>query len=150
MHRRRVAEPHARVDERVAHVPSTALPALDATKTLSAQAKVAAVGYGLRRPEGASSAKATYDATDERRLGEITFRSRTKAYLQATMLAVQGDDGLCFGDSGGPDYATIEGREQLVSISVVVNSYSCHSTAWLYRLDTPAARAFLGSYVTLP
>jgi 3-oxoacyl-[acyl-carrier-protein] synthase-3 len=39
---------------------------------------------------------------------------------------------------------------RVVAINVVVNSYACEEVAWLYRLDTRQARAFLGQFVALP
>ncbi|WP_441249589.1 hypothetical protein [Kitasatospora sp. McL0602] len=54
------------------------------------------------------------------------------------MPAPQGNGGACYGDSGGPDFATVDGRFTLVATNVT------------YRLDTPAARTFLAPFVALP
>ncbi len=113
---------------------------------------VTAVGYGVDSNDrhGAPSPGFVYSDTGFRAFGTLFYRSLTPAFITVTQLANQGSDNMCFGDSGGPDFIQVNGEEQLVAINVVVNSYSCEETAWLYRLDTPQARAFLGQYVTLP
>jgi hypothetical protein len=53
--------------------------------------------------------------------------------------------GVCFGDSGGP--------RLLGNVVVAVTSTgnkNCTGQGISYRLDTPAARAFLSAFVTLP
>lgn len=113
---------------------------------------VTAVGYGVDSNDvhGAPSPGYGETFTGFRASGTLSYRAWTPAFIMVTQLANQGSDNICFGDSGGPDFVQINGREQLVAINVVVNSYSCEEVAWLYRLDTPQARAFLGQYVALP
>jgi V8-like Glu-specific endopeptidase len=55
------------------------------------------------------------------------------------------DGGVCFGDSGGP--------RLLGNVVVAVTSTgnkNCSGQSISYRLDTPAARAFLSAFVTAP
>lgn len=113
---------------------------------------VTAVGYGVDSNDvhGAPSPGFSYTDTGTRASGSLSYRALTPAFIMVTQLANQGSDNICFGDSGGPDFIQINGQEQLVAINVVVNSYSCEEVAWLYRLDTPQAQAFLGQYVALP
>ena len=113
---------------------------------------VTAVGYGVDSNDlhGAPSPRFNYTDMGLRASGSLSYRALTPAYIMVTQLANQGNDNMCFGDSGGPDFVLVNGQEQLVAINVVVNSYSCEEVAWLYRLDTPQARSFLGQYVTLP
>jgi hypothetical protein len=54
------------------------------------------------------------------------------------------DGGGCFGDSGGP--WLLDGA---IAAIVSGGSGSCSGNSTAYRLDTPAARAFLAPYVTL-
>ena len=50
------------------------------------------------------------------------------------------DGGACFGDSGGPNVITINGREVVASITRHLNgNFDCETGLWAYRLDTPAA-----------
>ena len=134
--------------------PITRLPRADLLDSLRLQpgAPVTAVGYGVDSNDvhGAPSPGYRETFTGFRASGVLSYRALTPAFIMVTQLANQGSDNVCFGDSGGPDFVQIDGREQLVAINVVVNSYSCEEVAWLYRLDTPKARAFLGQYVALP
>ena len=72
--------------------------------------------------------------------------------LQPGFMVMQAKNGgACFGDSGGPNVVTIHGREVVASITRHLNgNFDCETGIWGYRLDTPAARAFLGRYVDLP
>jgi secreted trypsin-like serine protease len=106
---------------------------------------ITAVGYG-RDQSGASGGQVTYVNDKTRDYGTLGFRA-LNAYIVADQVQA---DGVCFGDSGGPSYMMIGGVERLVAVNVVVNGYDCNEMAWLYRLDSPATRAFLGQYVALP
>ena len=53
--------------------------------------------------------------------------------------------GVCFGDSGGPRLL----GNVVVAVTSTGNS-NCTGQSISYRLDTPAARAFLSAYVTFP
>jgi hypothetical protein len=136
--------------EHAVDLPPAQLAQANADKALPANTPITIVGYGYEGPASASNHNATYTPTNQRRAGTITLHSKTQSLLQASMLAVQGNDQACFGDSGGPDFATIDGAQRLVAVSIVVNSYACHSKAWLYRVDTSQARTFLADYVALP
>lgn len=89
---------------------------------------------------------------------QFTFANelRTKVVefqtLQPGFMVMQvKDGGACFGDSGGPNVITINGREVVASITRHLNAhFDCETGLWGYRLDTPAARAFLGQYLALP
>ena len=134
--------------------PITPLPTerlLDSLR-LRPKTPVTAVGYGIDSNDahGAPSPGFSYTDTGFRASGVLSYRALTPAFITVTQLAKQGSDNMCFGDSGGPDYVQVNGQELLVAINVVVNSYACEEVAWLYRLDTPPARAFLGQYVELP
>jgi hypothetical protein len=57
--------------------------------------------------------------------------------------------GVCYGDSGGPNYVDIDGT----LIRVAITSWGdmpCYATAVQDRTDTPSARAFLADFVALP
>jgi hypothetical protein len=53
--------------------------------------------------------------------------------------------GPCLGDSGGPQLA----GDTVLSLTSA-GSKDCTGQAEAYRLDTPAARAFLGGFASLP
>ncbi len=80
---------------------------------------IVAVGYGVDQ-DGASGGAMTYVNDRTRDVGTILFRAKT-AFVVADQVK---RDGVCFGDSGGPDFMTSnDGTEQLVALSVVVNAY---------------------------
>jgi secreted trypsin-like serine protease len=62
--------------------------------------------------------------------------------------AATGEGGDCYGDSGGPKF--IDGDNTTIYATVTTGDANCRATTWDWRLDTPAARAFLGRYVPLP
>lgn len=107
---------------------------------------ITVVGYG-RDQDGTTGGGVTYVNDMTRDVGTIKFRARSNGYIVADQVKA---DGACFGDSGGPDFLTVNGVEQLIAISVVVNGYDCNQMAWLYPLDGASTRAFLSGYVTLP
>ena len=115
---------------------------------------VTAVGYGLQSNDVHGYHSPFFTLTDDggiRSAGSLAYRSLLPDLIHVTMLANQGNDNFCYGDSGGPDFVQINGQEQLVAVNVFVNgSKTCEEQGWLQRLDTPQARAFLGQYVTLP
>ncbi len=53
-----------------------------------------------------------------------------------------GSGGTCFGDSGGPNFLTVDGELILVAITITGDSV-CRATNVGYRLDTESAQAFL-------
>jgi hypothetical protein len=80
-----------------------------------------------------------------RKLEHLQFMSLTPGWLRFH----QTDGTACFGDSGG---ATLLGDSSLV-VGLTITSGNltlCEADAWDMRLDTPAHRAFLSQYVSLP
>ena len=55
--------------------------------------------------------------------------------------------GLCFGDSGSPQFA--QGTLLVLSVTSGGNG-QCNANNQNYRVDTPQARAFLGQFLNLP
>jgi hypothetical protein len=104
------------------------------------------VGYGAR--ETARRGKFTY--ADTRYQASISYDGLTRSWLQLTPKRAQGDGGSCYGDSGGPNFLGGPASDLLVATSISSDGSACKSTNIDYRLDTPAARRFLGKYVTLP
>jgi Trypsin len=135
------------LDEPVTHLTPASLPTanLVGASRPAPGTPITAVGYGLNQ-NGASGGKAVLTSSLSRNRGTLKYRSAT-AFILADQIKA---DGVCFGDSGGPDFMTFNGVEQLVAVSVVGNSYDCNEVGWLYRLDTPDSRAFLGAYAPLP
>ena len=62
--------------------------------------------------------------------------------------AATGEGGDCYGDSGGPKF--IAGDATTIYATVTTGDFNCRATTWDWRLDTPDARGFLGTYLKLP
>jgi hypothetical protein len=76
---------------------------------------------------------------------------RTFASLSRIPRSATGSADICVGDSGSP--RILSGTNLVVGITAVEWSLAgseCESNPWEQRVDTPAARAFLGQYVALP
>jgi hypothetical protein len=125
------------------------LPKLDELVTfqkagqLEAHDPVRLVGYGavnVVRPR-------IFTFTNQRRTTLAEFQTLQPGF----MVVQQKDGGACYGDSGGPNIVTVDGREVVGAITRHLNAgFDCETTLWSYRLDTPAARGFLGQFMTLP
>lgn len=96
------------------------------------------VGYGISTFFDPSSA-------GTRRVGVGRFLSLTPGWLRLD----GGEHPGCIGDSGAP---ILLGNSNLVVGIGIRGAGPCeeHAAAWILRLDTPSARAFLGQFVTLP
>jgi hypothetical protein len=110
------------------------------------------VGYGISRNLGGSSgggrSHPDLSSTGTRKVAHQTFLSLTSAWLRLRM-----NDGaeVCLGDSGSP--SLFGGSNLVAGITIGQSSLSggqCLSQPRDMRVDTPAARAFLGQYVALP
>ena len=88
-----------------------------------------------------------YLYNDVRGVATGTLNATNKNWLRISMNPAKGDGGTCFGDSGGPNFL---GTSNVVAATTITGDSVCRSTNVDYRLDTPAARTFLATYVTLP
>ena len=109
-----------------------------------------AVGYGAREPEtGAGSKK--FGPSGERYMAVSDFNALNNAWLRLSQNQAHGDGGTCLGDSGGPNFLGAGPNETSIIAGLTVKGDAvCVSTNVIYRLDTLAAREFLGNYVILP
>jgi hypothetical protein len=127
------------------------LPALNLLGSIGSQLSqqtFTTVGYGLARETKTKGPNAFfYDGA--RRYALQTFSSLQPAWLSLSMNPSTGDGGTCYGDSGGPHFLGGTSSNLLVAITVT-GDFACRATDKTYRLDTPSARGFLGTYVTLP
>jgi hypothetical protein len=70
------------------------------------------------------------------------FNSLNGGYLRLSQNSSTGNGGTCFGDSGGPQFLTVNGQQLIVSITITGDTV-CRSTNVDYRLDTISSQAFL-------
>ena len=95
------------------------------------------VGYGYyERRTGGGQPEFLYDGV--RRTSTSIVKSVTPSLMRT-------GSGVCFGDSGGPRFA----GQFLVAVTSSGDA-ACAGMSTGYRIDTPAARGFLGRFVTLP
>lgn len=110
------------------------------------QAVFVNVGYGDMANR---TGRPTRGYDGQRRQSSSLFMALTSTWLGLRMnAAVTGKGGDCYGDSGGPKF--LEGDPTTILAHVVTGDAICRATTWDYRLDTQAARDFLGQFVTLP
>jgi hypothetical protein len=105
-------------------------------------------GYGTQEAHRGPGGQ-THPGGGVRMKAPLTFDSLNDAWVHLAMTAPQGNGGACYGDSGGPNFATINGKLTLVATTVTGDS-PCYATNVSYRLDTPGAREFLAPFVKLP
>ncbi|MFD0277859.1 trypsin-like serine protease [Kitasatospora sp. NPDC127111] len=105
-------------------------------------------GYGTQEAQRGPGGL-THPGGGVRMKAPVTFNALNAPWIRLGMTAPQGNGGACYGDSGGPNFATVGGRFLLVATTITGDG-PCYATNVAYRLDTPVARAFLAPFVTLP
>jgi hypothetical protein len=134
------------LDRPVRGITPARLPAADSLSALPADQSFTSVGYGAYAvPRGPGGHRYLYD--DVRMVATGTLNAITPAWLRISMNPATGNGGTCYGDSGGPNFL---GTTDIVAATTIKGDAICRSTNVDYRLDTPAARAFLGGFVALP
>jgi hypothetical protein len=111
-----------------------------------------AVGYGTVRNTMTGGFDTIEENLDRNRVDQ-SFFSLTKSWLTLSMVNTPGlpGGGTCYGDSGGPHFIHLDGRETNIVASITVTGDTpCKATDKTYRTDTAAARNFLSNFVTLP
>ena len=102
-----------------------------------------AVGYGLQNRVVGGGVPYFQDLNPIPRMYAFSsFNSLNGGYIRLSQNPSTGNGGTCFGDSGGPNFLTVNGQQILVAITITGDSV-CRSTNVDYRLDTPSAQAFL-------
>ena len=125
------------------------LDALAAAGLLKGQ-KFTAVGYGTQQPTPGGG-PLTFPFDGHRRVAVSEFDALNAAWLRLSQNSATGDGGTCFGDSGGPNFLGAGTAETTIIAAITVTGDAvCLATNVDYRLDTAAARAFLGQFVELP
>jgi hypothetical protein len=100
-------------------------------------------GYGLQNRVVGGGVPYFQDLNPIPRMYSFSgFNSLNGGYIRLSQNPSTGNGGTCFGDSGGPNFLTLNGQQILVSITITGDSV-CRSTNVAYRLDTASAQAFL-------
>lgn len=102
-----------------------------------------AVGYGLQNRVVGGGVPYFQDRNPIPRMYAFSsFNSLNGGYLRLSQNPATGNGGACFGDSGGPNFLSVNGQQILVAITITGDAV-CRSTNVVYRLDTASAQAFL-------
>ena len=105
-------------------------------------------GYGTQEAVNGPGGQ-THPGGGVRMKASVTFDALNATWVRLAMTAPQGNGGACYGDSGGPNFATVAGKLVLAATTITGDT-PCYATNVAYRLDTPSARSFLATYVALP
>ena len=101
------------------------------------------VGYGLQNRVVGGGVPFFQDINPIPRMFSFSsFNSLNGGYLRLSQNSSTGNGGTCFGDSGGPNFMSLNGQQLIVSITITGDSV-CRSTNVAYRLDTLSAQGFL-------
>jgi hypothetical protein len=106
------------------------------------------MGYGLEEAHRGPGGH-TFPGGGVRMKAPLGFNSLNNTWLRLDMHAQHGNGGACYGDSGGPNFITLDGRLVLAGTTITGDT-PCYATNVAYRMDTPTARAFLSQFVALP
>ncbi|MES3035957.1 MAG: trypsin-like serine protease [Gemmatimonadota bacterium] len=107
------------------------------------------VGYGIGI--ASSGYPIAYRNDYLRMVSRSPYMATTPTYFGLLMnVAATGEGGDCNGDSGGPKMLDRDGYRDVVLAIVVTGDQHCRASSWNWRLDTDAARSFLGQFVPLP
>jgi hypothetical protein len=76
----------------------------------------------------------------------FAFESLTlnNGYLRLSQNPSLGDGGACYGDSGGPNFLSVDGQQVVVAITITGDAV-CRATNVVYRLDNPTSQEFLAA-----
>ncbi|MEU3450755.1 trypsin-like serine protease [Streptomyces thermolilacinus] len=105
-------------------------------------------GYGTQESQRGPGGH-THPGGGVRLKAPVTYNALNGAWVRLQMTAPQGNGGACYGDSGGPNFAELDGKRTLVATTITGDG-PCYATNVAYRLDAPGARAFLAPFVNLP
>ena len=109
-----------------------------------------AVGYGVQNRVVGGGVPFFQDTNPIPRMYAFEgFNALNKGYLRLSQNPATGNGGACYGDSGGPNFLTVEGTRLIAAITITGDAV-CRATNVAYRLDTTSARDFLAPYVSLP
>lgn len=136
-----------------ANIPAVRLPPLrylDGLKAAGALKFTIAdiVGYGVQPIwEPAGPTQFAFDGVRRAGTSIITGLRQSNVMYNQNRNGIGTGSGLCFGDSGSPQFA--KGTLLVLSVTSGGNG-QCNANNQNYRVDTPVSRAFLGQFLNLP
>jgi secreted trypsin-like serine protease len=141
----------AELADRWSFVPAT-LPTRDQLSTLGSRQLQAAgwqvMGYGTVEAVNGPGGQ-THPGGGVRMKAPLAFDALNPTWVRLAMNKSRDLGGACYGDSGGPNFVTIDG-ELVLAGTTITGDVPCYATNVAYRTDTDSARGFLGQFVDLP
>jgi Trypsin len=107
-----------------------------------------AVGYGAQEAQR-DPGGLTHPEAFVRLKAQLDFTALRTTWVQLAMNESRNLGGVCYGDSGGPNYVDLDGTLILAAVTSW-GDIPCYAIAMQYRTDTPSAREFLTDFVELP
>jgi V8-like Glu-specific endopeptidase len=138
------------LDKAVKGIQPALLPKAGSLDGLTGSQQFTSVGYGAQSVSSGPGGH-TFNYADIRYVAVGALNSETQTWLRVSQNASTGNGGTCYGDSGGPNFLGAGATEtRIVAGTTITGDFYCRSTNVDFRLDTPAARAFLAGFVALP
>ncbi|WP_203935842.1 trypsin-like serine protease [Planosporangium mesophilum] len=106
------------------------------------------MGYGTQEAVNGPGGQ-THPGGGVRQKATVDFNALNPTWVRLAMNESRGLGGACYGDSGGPNFVTLDGKLVLAGTTITGDS-PCYATNVAYRMDTDSARNFLKQFVTLP
>lgn len=104
------------------------------------------MGYGTEAAVNGPGGHAFADS-NERRFADMTISALNQEVIRESQKVSQGSAGACYGDSGGPTFATINGAWTILGVTST-GDIPCWSTNTAARIDRSSVLAFLGGVTT--
>ncbi|TDD42762.1 trypsin-like serine protease [Nonomuraea terrae] len=140
----------AELARRWSFVPAT-LPRNDQLSELGSRALDAqdwlVVGYGSQEAVTGPGGH-THPGGGVRRKAPVDFNALNKTWVRLAMNESRELGGACYGDSGGPNFVTLDG-DLVLAATTISGDIPCYATNVVYRTDTTGARNFLQQFVTM-
>jgi hypothetical protein len=103
------------------------------------------VGYGASFVDAPPF---TIEYLDRRQYSESAFQGLNNAWLRVSQNQARGDEGTCYGDSGGPILRNIEGTETVVGVTSWGDT-ACAAMGYYYRTDTADSLEFIAAVIAM-
>jgi secreted trypsin-like serine protease len=99
------------------------------------------MGYGTEAAVNGPGGH-TFADSNERRYADMTISALNQQVIRESQKANQGTAGACYGDSGGPTFATINGTWTILGVTST-GDIPCWSTNTASRIDRATVLVFL-------
>ncbi|GAA1803308.1 hypothetical protein GCM10009835_22770 [Planosporangium flavigriseum] len=106
------------------------------------------MGYGTQEAVNGPGGQ-THPGGGVRMKATLDFNALNKTWVRLAMNESRDLGGACYGDSGGPNFVTLDGKLVLAGTTITGDS-PCYATNVAYRTDSDSARNFLKQFVALP